>query len=132
LSEINEYIKLISSSKPNNLIINWTWLSFNNPEKEALEFIEKMDFYGSLETISHETNEEINDFQHFMSRTWGLHYTAKCSIRYSTLVRKARSGYSEENNIFMGRSLKRVEQEYYKSYTATTTTTTSTWSSTTT
>jgi len=61
------------------------------------------------------TYEEINDFQHFMSRTWGLHYTAKCSIRYSTLVRKARSGYSEENNIFMGRSLKRVEQEYYKS-----------------
>ena len=64
LSEINEYIKLISSSKPNNLIINWTWCSFNNPEKEALEFIEKMDFYGSLETISHETNEEVNDFHY--------------------------------------------------------------------
>ena len=61
------------------------------------------------------TYEEINDFQHFMSRTWGLHYSAKCSIRNSTLIRKARSGYSEENNIFMGRSLKRVEQEYYKS-----------------
>jgi hypothetical protein len=35
LSEINEYIKLISSSKPNNLIINWTWCVFDNPEKEA-------------------------------------------------------------------------------------------------
>ena len=63
-SEINEYIKLIKKSKPKNLIINWTWCVFDNPKKEALEFIDNMDFYGSLETISHETNGRINDFHY--------------------------------------------------------------------
>ena len=57
---------------------------------------------------------EIFDFQTFMKNTWWFHYTTKCSIRYSSLIRKIHSRYSEENNIFMGRSLKRVEQEYYK------------------
>jgi hypothetical protein len=63
-SEINEYVKLIKKSKPNNLIINWTWCVFDNPEKDALEFIDNMDFYGSLETISHETKGVINDFHY--------------------------------------------------------------------
>jgi hypothetical protein len=63
-SEINEYIKLIKKSKSNNLIINWTWCYFENPKNEFIEFIDNMDFYGSLETISHETNENIRDWHY--------------------------------------------------------------------
>jgi hypothetical protein len=51
-------------SKPNNIIINWTWCYFENPDGEFIEFINNMDFYGSLETIFHETNEEIRDWHY--------------------------------------------------------------------
>jgi hypothetical protein len=63
-SELNEYIKLIKSSKPNNIIINWTWCVFEDPKNDFIDFINNMDFYGSLETISHETNGEVNDFHY--------------------------------------------------------------------
>ena len=63
-SELNEYIKLIKCSKSNNLIINWTWCYFDNPKYELIEFINNMDFYGLLETIIHETNNEIQDWHY--------------------------------------------------------------------
>ena len=66
-------------------------------------------------TYKNYTYKEITDFLNFMNRTWSYHYNIKCTIKYNTLSRNPYSRYSEENNIFMGKSLKRVEQEYYKS-----------------
>ena len=59
--------------------------------------------------------KEITDFLDFMKETWQYHYTLKYNLKNSVLGRNGYSKYSENNNIFMGKSLKRVEQEYYKS-----------------
>lgn len=61
------------------------------------------------------TYEEITDFINFMSKTWNFHYISKYVLVNSTLRRNRNTYYFENNNIFMGKSLKRVEQEYYKS-----------------
>jgi hypothetical protein len=58
---------------------------------------------------------DINNFTAFMSQTWNLHYTLKYSLKNDVLRRNDFARYSENNNIFIGKSLKRVEQEYYKS-----------------